>query len=61
MKTFATEKAAKEYFQEIDVEPCELCGFYSASRADTEDGGIIGPMVVNDETVFERICFECDD
>jgi len=66
---FTTEQEAKDYFagttnpwgEPIEVEECPVCHEWSASRADTEKGDIIGPCVdAAGNNVHDRICESCD-
>ena len=43
------------------METCEVCGEWTASQADHNEGGIIGPRVFEDGTnEYDRICEDCD-
>jgi hypothetical protein len=60
---FATEREAKNHFgEDVDVEACERCGQWTASRADHDDGDIIGPCCADEGAwnVYDRICDQCD-
>lgn len=62
MMMFLSEAGARKYFGPgIDVETCEVCGEWTASQADHNEGGIIGPRVFEDGTnEYDRICEDCD-
>ena len=54
---FDNPNEAREHFNnEIDIEACDKCGRYSASKADDwQDGEIVSCHVD-----FDRICLSCD-
>lgn len=61
-RMFPTEAAAKAYFGDIDVEECECCGQWTASFADTDEGGIIGACCdPAGDAIYDRICEDCDE
>jgi len=61
-RIYDSESDAKNRFPGMDIEQCECCGCFTASRADHEEGGIVGPCCDDDGTaVFDRICSECDE
>lgn len=60
---YKTESDAKKKFRNVSVEQCEKCGRWSASKADHEHGGIIGPWCTENgkENVYDRICSDCEN
>ncbi|MCK4547688.1 MAG: hypothetical protein KAW17_09640 [Candidatus Eisenbacteria sp.] len=47
----------------VEVEQCEVCGLWTASKADCPSGGIVGPYCENDdgEATYDRVCTFCHD
>lgn len=60
---FSSENVAKHFFgPEIPVERCEACGFWSSSRADHDEGGIVGSYCDEGgtKTILDRVCHYCE-
>ena len=63
MVMFETEKLAKIYFQDTEVERCEICGEWTASRADHDEGDIVGGICDEQgmEHIYDRVCETCQE
>ena len=63
MVSFDTEKLAKIYFENVDVEQCEICKRWTASLADHDEGEINGGICNEEGTehIHDRVCEKCQE
>jgi hypothetical protein len=55
---FDNELEARKFFNsEVDIEACDKCGRFSASKADDWENG----EIVSCHCDYDRICLDCDE